>query len=84
MTTRNTSGICCARSYRTLRDDSLEGRFPRYFVPGYDRVVPPGHDVFSVIRIALAFPWRENAGKNEGRLFRDSAHRSQGARDWQK
>jgi hypothetical protein len=21
----------------------LEGRFPRHFVPGYDRAVPPGH-----------------------------------------
>ena len=26
-------GMSCARSYRTLRDDSLEGRFPRHFVP---------------------------------------------------
>jgi hypothetical protein len=26
-------------SYRTLRDDSLGGRFPRHFVPGYDRTV---------------------------------------------
>jgi hypothetical protein len=32
-----------ARSYRTLRDGSFEGRFPRHFVPGYDRTVPPGH-----------------------------------------
>jgi hypothetical protein len=30
------------RSYRTLRDGSLEGRIPRHFVPGYDRLVPPG------------------------------------------
>ena len=42
MTTRNTSGIGHARSYRTLRDGSFEGRFPRHFVPGYDRIVPPG------------------------------------------
>jgi hypothetical protein len=28
MTTRNTSGIGCARSYRTLRDGSFEGAFP--------------------------------------------------------
>ena len=42
ISTRNTSGISCARSYRTLRDGSFEGRFPRHFVPGYDRVVPPG------------------------------------------
>jgi hypothetical protein len=38
-----TSGISYARSYRTLRDGSFEGRFPRHFVPGYDRTVPPGH-----------------------------------------
>jgi hypothetical protein len=40
--TGNTSGMSCARSYRNLRDDALEGRFSRHFVPGYDRVVPPG------------------------------------------
>src|SRR5580693_2629650 len=34
--------ISCARSYRTLRDGSFDGRFPRHFVPGYDRVVPTG------------------------------------------
>src|ERR1700730_4979616 len=27
-----------ARSYRTLRDGSFERRFPRHFVPGYDRL----------------------------------------------
>jgi hypothetical protein len=32
----------CARSYRTLRDGSLGGRFSRHFVPGYYRTVPPG------------------------------------------
>ena len=31
-----------ARSYRTLRDGSFEGRFPRHFVPGYDRCCPYG------------------------------------------
>jgi hypothetical protein len=31
-----------ARSYRTLGDGSFEGRFPRHFVPGYDRTVTPG------------------------------------------
>jgi hypothetical protein len=35
-------GISWARSYRTLRDGSLVGRFPRHFVPGYDQPVPPG------------------------------------------
>jgi hypothetical protein len=34
----------CARSYRTLRDGSLEGRFPRHFMPGYDHAVPPGQN----------------------------------------
>jgi len=34
--------INCTRSDRTLRDGSFEGRFPRHFVPGYDRRVPPG------------------------------------------
>jgi hypothetical protein len=38
----NTSVIGCARSYRTLRDGTFEGPFPRHFVPGYDRVVPSG------------------------------------------
>jgi hypothetical protein len=37
-----TSRMSCARSYRTLRNGSFEGRFPRHFVPGYDRIVPPG------------------------------------------
>jgi hypothetical protein len=37
-----TSGISYARSYRTLRDGSFEGRFPRHFVPGYDRCCPYG------------------------------------------
>jgi hypothetical protein len=39
---RNTSGMSYARSYRTLRDVSFEGRFPRHFVPGYDRGCPSG------------------------------------------
>src|ERR1700722_19178248 len=39
---RNTSGISCARSYRTLRHGSFTGRFPRHFVPGYDRCCPYG------------------------------------------
>ena len=42
ISTRNTCGISCARSYRTLRDGSFDGRFPRHFVPGYDQPVPPG------------------------------------------
>ena len=33
------------RSYRTLRHGSFEERCSRHFVPGYDRVVPPGQDV---------------------------------------
>ena len=40
ISTRDTSGISRARSYRTLRDGSLEGRLPRHFVPGYDRCRP--------------------------------------------
>ena len=42
ISTRNNSGISYARSYRTLRDGSFEGRFPRHFVPGYDRCCPYG------------------------------------------
>jgi hypothetical protein len=42
ISTRNTFGISCGHSYRALRDGSFEGRFLRHFVPGYDRVVPPG------------------------------------------
>src|SRR5580704_792362 len=38
----DSSGISYARSYRTLRDGSFEGRFPRHFVPGYDRCCPYG------------------------------------------
>jgi hypothetical protein len=30
-------------SYRTLLDGSLGWRCARHFVPGYDRIVPPGH-----------------------------------------
>jgi hypothetical protein len=37
-TLRNyTFGTSCDRSYRSLRDGSLEGCFSRHFVPGYDR-----------------------------------------------
>jgi hypothetical protein len=38
--------ISCARSSRTLRDGSFEGRFPRHFVPGYYHAVPPGQNTF--------------------------------------
>jgi hypothetical protein len=41
------SGISRPRSYRTLRDGSLEGCFPRHFVPGYDHAVPLGRYPFS-------------------------------------
>jgi len=34
--------ISYARSYRTLWDGSFEGRFPRHFVPDYDRCCPYG------------------------------------------
>ena len=34
--------VSCARSYRTLRDDSLGRGCPRHFVPGYYHAVPPG------------------------------------------
>ena len=50
----------CARSYRTLRDGSFDGRFPRHFVPGYDRVVPTGRAFrhfatgFSLASLAIA------------------------------
>ncbi len=42
-----TCGISCARSYRTLRDGSFRGGFPRHFVPGYDQPVPPGQKPFA-------------------------------------
>jgi len=38
----DSSGISYVRSYRTLRDGSFEERFPRHFVPGYDRCCPYG------------------------------------------
>jgi hypothetical protein len=40
------SGISCAQSYRTLRDGSFEGGFPRHFVPWLLSAVPPGQDPF--------------------------------------
>ena len=40
--TRQFLSISYARSYRTLRDGSFEGRFSRHFVPGYDRGCPYG------------------------------------------
>ena len=43
---KNPVGSASPRSYRTLRDGSLEGRFPRHFVPGYDQPVPPGQLLF--------------------------------------
>ena len=39
---KNPYRISCARSYRTLRDGSFGGSFPRHFVPGYDRTCPSG------------------------------------------
>ena len=42
-------GISCARSYRTLRDGSFEGRFAKHFVPGYDHTVPLGQKSHSPI-----------------------------------
>jgi hypothetical protein len=47
---RNTSVMGCARPYRTLRDGTFEGPFARHFVPGYDRVVPPGQKPFALQR----------------------------------
>jgi hypothetical protein len=74
MTTRNTSGMSCAPSYRALRDGSFEGHFPRHFVPGYDRVVPPGQNVlfklFSVIQILLLIalrPWFSVGGRDDAK-----------------
>jgi hypothetical protein len=34
-------------SHRTLRDGSLGSRYPRHFVPGYYRPVPPGQKPFA-------------------------------------
>jgi hypothetical protein len=42
ISTRNTCGNDCARSYRTLQDGTFEEHFPRHSVAGYDRVVPTG------------------------------------------
>jgi len=46
-------GINCGQSYRTLRDGSFEGRFPRHFVPGYDHAVPPGQNTFDRLHCAF-------------------------------
>jgi hypothetical protein len=56
ISTRNIYGISCARSYRTLRDGSFEDAFPRHFVPGYDRCVPPGQ---ACRRFATASSWKQ-------------------------
>jgi hypothetical protein len=40
-------GLAAPDHTRTLRDGSLEGCFPRHFVPGYDQAVPPGQNTFS-------------------------------------
>ena len=43
ISTKNTSGISCARSYRYPTGRFLSrARFPRHCVPGYDRCVPTG------------------------------------------
>src|SRR6476659_3479198 len=55
--TRNTPGFSCARSYRTLRDGSLGGRFPRHFVPGYDHTVPGTKYILSAEAFVLS--WAE-------------------------
>ena len=52
------------RSYRALRDGSFEGRFPRHFVPGYDRVVPPGQ--IAEIRGPKSWLKHPNPPRHEG------------------
>ena len=42
-------------SHRTLRDGSFGWRFPRHFVPGYDRTVPPGR-VLAILPLRFAHP----------------------------
>jgi hypothetical protein len=42
ISTRNTSGISCARSYRTLRDGSFEDAFPGTSCQATIGVVPTG------------------------------------------
>src|ERR1700680_3964164 len=53
--TRNIVGISCARSYRTLRDGSFEGRFPRHFVPGYYQLSLRDKAIRPSKRIALSW-----------------------------
>ena len=55
----NTFGISYARSYLTLRDGSFEGRFPRHFVPGYDRCCPYGTRWQTFRKQHLAKVWCE-------------------------
>jgi hypothetical protein len=40
----------CPPSDRTLRDGSFGRRWPRHFVPGYDRTVPAGHSQQALAR----------------------------------
>src|SRR6202035_2640670 len=74
-------GLAAPRSYHTLRDGSFEGRFPRHFVPGYDRCCPYGdcrtsakNELFSCFwTIKTACPPFKNActGILERRLFQN-------------
>ena len=63
-----TCGISCARSYRTLRDGSFEGRFLRHFVPGYDQPVTPGQSHSPIEGTAAAL--LNNSTRNRAVLCR--------------
>jgi hypothetical protein len=56
-----------ARSYRTLRDGTFEGHFPRHFVPGYDRCCPSGT---RTCREVLALSNVQTPGKAKLVLFK--------------
>src|ERR1700726_1096574 len=78
---KNTSGISCTRSYRTLRDGSFEGTLSQALRPGYDRCCPSGdcrtsakNELFSCFwTIKTACPPFKNActGILERRLFQN-------------
>src|SRR6476646_5017098 len=53
--TRNTSGFSCARSYRTLRDGCLGGRFPRHSCQATIMLSLWGRNTFRDLYVNICF-----------------------------
>jgi hypothetical protein len=61
--------------YRTLRDGSLGWCFPWHFVPGYDRIVPPGHNSSLSRYASLATIALTRGGENPEKSLETFDHR---------